>query len=263
MAPMADEAAPSRDHDPASYGDVFAEVYDSWYGDVTDADATARFVAERANGAPVLELGIGTGRLAKPLLALGLEVVGVDASVAMLARCAQRRLSPAPSLLLADMAALPIRRTGRGPSRGRQPIGAVLLGFNTLFNLPTADAQRALFAELGAVLDPGAVVVVEALDPQVLAGASGQAVGVASAPGGEPSFVATDVDPEAQTITGRHLRISDDGVRVLPWYLRWSTPAEIDLFAAGAGLVMTERFGSWDETPHGPDSEVHISVYRR
>jgi SAM-dependent methyltransferase len=69
--------------DAATYGDRIADVYDELYpaGSGVD-DAVALLTDLAANGA-VLELGIGTGRLAVPLAARGVRVTGVDASAAM------------------------------------------------------------------------------------------------------------------------------------------------------------------------------------
>ena len=140
---------------PDGYGESFAEVYDEWYGKITDEIATAKFVAERCNELPVLELGVGTGRLAEPLCRAGVSVVGIDASAAMLARCAARGLGLSLSLIQADMAALAVR--------GR--FGAALIAFNTLFNLPSAAEQQLLFTQVHSLLDPDGVLIVEALDP--------------------------------------------------------------------------------------------------
>ena len=52
----------------STYGDAFADVYDDWYRDLGDLDATVDAVRGSAGAAaPVLELGVGTGRLAVPL----------------------------------------------------------------------------------------------------------------------------------------------------------------------------------------------------
>ncbi|HEX8804487.1 MAG TPA: class I SAM-dependent methyltransferase, partial [Acidimicrobiales bacterium] len=76
---------------PSTYGDRFADVYDDWYADVSDAEATVARVAALAAAAgapagPVLELGAGSGRLAVPLAAAGLDTWALDASTAMLDR---------------------------------------------------------------------------------------------------------------------------------------------------------------------------------
>lgn len=238
---------------PDTYGDAFAEVYDTWYDGVSDAAAVARFLAERAGSGPVLELGVGTGRLAQPLVEAGLAVVGLDASAAMLARCAARRLGPGLQLVRADMAALPFRGH----------FGAVLIGFNTLFNLGTEAEQDSLFRALAPLLDPDGIVVVEANEVEVLAGGPDRWVGPASAPDQGLTIIGARLDRRAQTIVGQHVELADDGVRFRPWRLRWATTDQIDRFAAGAGLTLAARYGDWHATPYRPGiDDSHISLYR-
>ena len=54
---------------PETYGDRIADVYDDWYldADFLDRDASVGLLAELAGNGPVLELAVGTGRLALPL----------------------------------------------------------------------------------------------------------------------------------------------------------------------------------------------------
>ena len=58
-------------YDDSTYGDAFADVYDDWYEGISDIGATVATLLELARGGPVLELGVGTGRLAVPLAAAG------------------------------------------------------------------------------------------------------------------------------------------------------------------------------------------------
>ena len=57
----------------------------------------------------VLEVGVGTGRIAKPLLALGVDVTGLDLSASMLAqlRATLPEGRPVPALVLGDANQLP------------------------------------------------------------------------------------------------------------------------------------------------------------
>ncbi len=248
-----------------TYGESFAEVYDEWYQGVSDAEAVASFVAARAGAGPVLELGVGTGRLAAPLLARGRAVVGLDASAAMLARCRRGGLERAGlRLVRADMAALPFRG----------PLGAVLIGFNTLFNLANAEAQGSLFAQVGRMLGPGGVLVVEANQTDALAGGPERWIGRSSVTagagaegrraGGAVTVVATELDREAQVIVGQHVEVGPGGVRFRPWRLRWATTDQIDGFARSAGLLLAERHGGWSGgEAWDPGGDTHVSVYRR
>src|SRR5579872_4542067 len=64
--------------------DAIARLYDPWSRSVVED--VAFYVAEAVHsGGPVVELGVGTGRIAVPTAASGVRVIGVDASAQMLA----------------------------------------------------------------------------------------------------------------------------------------------------------------------------------
>src|SRR4051812_19533642 len=88
--------------EPSAYGDAFADVYDDWYAGVSDVEGTVETVRRLANGGPVLELGIGTGRLALPLKEAGVDIHGVDASTAMLDRLRAKPGGSEIPVLVAD-----------------------------------------------------------------------------------------------------------------------------------------------------------------
>ena len=117
-------------------------------------------LAVLAGAGPVLELGVGTGRLALPLAATGLEVHGIDTSPSMLDRLRAKgeATGPGPGRvegLLGDMASdLPA-----GPFR------LVFAAYNTLFNLRTLAEQEACFRAVAARLAPAGRFVVEAFVP--------------------------------------------------------------------------------------------------
>src|SRR5437867_11731973 len=67
----------------ASAYDAIARLYDPWSRSVVED--VAFYVDEAVqSGGPVLELGVGTGRIAVPIAAAGIEVLGVDLSAGML-----------------------------------------------------------------------------------------------------------------------------------------------------------------------------------
>ncbi|MFA5775461.1 MAG: class I SAM-dependent methyltransferase, partial [Ilumatobacteraceae bacterium] len=79
-----------------TYGDVFADVYDEWYHNLDVIDDCIEFLLQLAAGGSILELGVGTGRIAIPLAsrgaALGVRVVGIDSSAAMLERLEAKQM---------------------------------------------------------------------------------------------------------------------------------------------------------------------------
>jgi predicted TPR repeat methyltransferase len=77
--------------DAATYGDKIAEIYDELFKDVSQAEIEALASLAGANGR-ALELGIGTGRVALPLAAKGIEVHGIDASALMVKKLQDKNL---------------------------------------------------------------------------------------------------------------------------------------------------------------------------
>lgn len=253
---------------PDTYGEAFADVYGSWYATITDAEATAAFLHERCAAGPILELGVGDGRLAMPLAGYGRTIIGIDASISMLDRCRQAEtervdgatvganetsVTGSVVVLLADLAALPI--TG--------PIGGALCAFNTLFNLPKPQQQQELFTRVANALTPGAPLVIEATTGRGLAESDTQSVGVSRMSVDRLVLSATVVDHEAQTIAGQHVDITESGIRLRPWNLRWTTPDQLDAMATAAGLELSERFADWHSEAWTESAETHVSVYRR
>ena len=239
-----------------TYGEQVADLYDDWYGDVSDVAATLEAVAALAGDGPVLELGVGTGRLAVPLAERGLEVHGIDASPAMLERLAAKAAAAGVVVHASrgDFADVAAEVAGG--------FGVVLVAFNTLFNLPDADAQHRCFATVARRLRPDGRLVVEAFVPEPEAATPGGAVTPTVIEADRVVLHVTQSDPEAQTVVGSVVSITESGIRLRPWRIRWATPDELDAMAAGAGLERVDRWGDWDRRPFDDESPRHVTVYR-
>jgi SAM-dependent methyltransferase len=237
----------------STYGDAFADVYDDWYDDVSDAAATVALLAELASrhpALPVLELGVGTGRIAVPLAARGVAVSGVDASAAMLDRLAQRDPAGSVATHLGDMV--------EGLPQG--PYSLVFVAFNTFFGLLTAERQQACFAAVANVLTPGGMFVVEAFVPEPRAGSS---VSVRSMTVDSVVLSVSTHDDESQTAHGHYISFTESGgVRLRPWAIRYSTVEQLDTMAADAGFVVDERWEDAQRTEFTTESPRHVTVYR-
>ena len=246
-------------YEASTYGDRFADVYDDWYADVTDVAAcTERLAALAAarGGGPVLELGIGSGRLALPLAERGLDVHGIDASAAMLKRLRSKDGADALTLTEGDMADLDLPDP--------PPFAVVFVAFNTFFNLGSAEGQRRCLARVAELLAPEGLLVLEAFVP---AESGDSPAGTSVAPrritADEVVLAVSEHDTAAQTITGQHIHVTEAGIRLRPWHLRYAAPVELDAMAAAAGLHLEWRDGGWDGSPFDDSAGVHVSGYGR
>lgn len=240
-----------QDHPLGRYGAEFADVYDDWYGDVSDVTATVTSLRELSAGRPVLELGVGTGRVAIPLATEGAVVFGIDASREML----DVLESKAPATIIAivgDMGCLPFVDSS---------MGLVFAAYNTFFNLSSADAQRRCFAEVTRVVRPGGRFVVEGFVPPP-EGMPETGASVRNASDDEVTVTTTRHDPVSQIITGEHVVVSPDDVVRRPWRLRYASPRQLDEMAASVGLELESRVSSWSGGPYDHESELHVSTYR-
>jgi SAM-dependent methyltransferase len=246
-------------YDASTYGDRFADVYDDWYGDLTDAEACADRIAALAveAGGPVLELGIGSGRLALPLVARGCEVHGIDASAAMVERLRAKPDGDQLAVTIGDMAELALDQE---PAGG---FGVAFVAFNTFFNLGSEDAQRRCLLRICRILRPGGAFVLEAYVPD---GATGDEVDSAVTPRhiGADDVVLTVSrrDRAAQTVSGQHVHITEAGIRLRPWHLRYASPEQLDELASDAGLELVDRRSGWRDEPFTDASSTHVSTYR-
>jgi SAM-dependent methyltransferase len=237
-------------YDAATYGAQVADVYDEVYG----PDATAvRCLAQLAAGGPVLELGVGTGRLALPLAARGLEVHGIDASEAMTERLRAKPGGAAIPVTIGDFA----------------DVGAdgefvlVFIAFNTFFVLLTADEQARCFANVASRLAPGGRFVIEAFVPDPSRFVRKHHVAISRLGAGVRLNVSGH-DPQAQRVESLVIWVSGAGdVHTWPVRLRYSYPAELDAMAASAGMALEHRWTSWRKDPFDADSGSHVSVYVR
>lgn len=241
------------DYEDQDYGDAIADVYDSWYGDLTDVDATTEFLSRFVSDGPVLELGIGTGRLAIPLADAGLNVVGIDVSDGMLERLRAKDPDGRVRTVLGDMV----------DDLPDGPFDLVFVAYNTFFNVRDADRQRRLLANVAERLTDDGVFVIEAFVPDV-GRPGGDSITIRSMTTDAVVLRADRHDPLDQTIDGQLIEFTEaGGVRLRPYRIRYASPSELDDMAAGAGLVLTERWENTRRDAFDDESPSHVSVYRR
>jgi SAM-dependent methyltransferase len=238
--------------DPAFYGDRWAAVYDDHHEQI-DPGPAVEFLAGLAGDGRVLELAIGTGRVALPLAARGISVEGVDASAAMVERLRAKPGGESIPVTVGDMAEVPV--SGR--------FRLVYLVVNTLFGLLSQERQAQCFGNVARALEPGGMFVIECFVPDLARFDRDQRVQARSVTGNSAVIEVSRHDKVQQRITSQVITIDGEGMQLRPVVIRYSWPAELDLMAGQAGLRLAARYADWDRGPFSSASSSHISVYQR
>jgi len=241
------------DYSPSTYGDRIAAVYDHWHSVPEDAEEAAEFLAGLAESGPALELGIGTGRVALPLSSRGVEVHGIDASEAMVAKLRAKPGGREIPVTIRDFAGV--------DDEGQYRL--IFVVFNTFFALLTQEDQVRCFANVAAHLDKTGVFVIQAFMPDLTLFDRGSRVAATEVGVDRAVLDVGRIDPTSQEIVTQHLVIESGQVSSYPVRLRYAWPSELDLMARLAGLRLRERWSGWNRGPFGPSSGQHISVYEK
>jgi len=233
-----------------TYGERVAGVYDDWHSDYDPS--TIDMLAELAGDGRALELGIGTGRIALPLSARGVEVHGIYAAVSMISRLRAKPGSEQITVTQGNFAEVAVQ----------QEFALVYVVFNTFFSLSTQDEQVHCFRNVAARLSAGGCFLVEAFVPDLTRFRGGQ---VNWATKVSTDVVELDVgrhDPVTQSVVSQKVVMTDGIVRLYPLQIRYAWPAELDLMAQLAGLRLRERWSGWKREPFTAQSTKHISIYQ-
>ena len=242
------------EYGPSTYGDRIAGIYDQWIEDVgisAGTDDAVAFIAELAGRGPALELGIGTGRIALPLIERGVEVHGVDASEEMVAKLRSKPGGADIPVTMGDFAGVPVEGDYR----------LIYIPFNTFFGLLTQEDQVRCFRSAAAHLTPDGGFMLDAFVPDLSRFDRGQRVDTTHLDSDRVEINVARHRPASQTVVSAHVMLTESGTRIYPVRLRYAWPAELDLMAQLAGLRLRERWGGWHREPFTDASVWHVSVY--
>jgi SAM-dependent methyltransferase len=220
---------------------AFAAIYDTWSAHMTEDVPFYVELAREADG-PLVELGVGTGRVAIPVAeATGRTVVGIDSSPAMLAQAHERAAAAGVELEL--------RETDMRDLEVDKPAALVYCPFRALLHLRTWADKRRVFERVSRSLAPGGRFAWNAFcfDYRVAA-----------------EFAGHNDDPVPHTV--RHApgesRIDvelDSGGQTALW---WATKAEWEGLLDVSGLETEALYGWFDRRPFGDESEEFVWVAR-
>lgn len=235
--------------DDRTYNEACAEVYDQWFGSCEEA--AIDLLAELAGSGRVLELGIGSGLMALPLAARGIDLQGIDLSPAMIARL---RAKPGGE-------AIPVTMGNFADVAVEGEFSLIFVAYNTFFALQTQDEQVRCFQNVAAHLAADGVFVIEAFVPQSANFTGG--LRITAVMDDRIGLKVSEHDPVRQRLKSQHVVIRNGEIRLYPVEVRYAWPAELDLMARLAGLRLRNRWSDWSRAEVTPNSERHVSVYEK
>ena len=216
--------------------DAIARLYDPWSRSVTE-DVPFYLEEARRSGGPVVELGVGTGRIAVPIASDGIPVIGVDSSRGMLDVCAERASLAGVGTLL-DLRVGDLRKP---PVRKRVPL--VLCPFRSLLHLHTEEDRRLALRAARRLLVPGGRFVFDVFTPSPSDIEDTHGRWLEREPG---IFERADWDEQARTLT---LSVRDERSQST-MQLAWLEPDEWRALLADEGFEIEACYGWFDRSPY-------------
>jgi SAM-dependent methyltransferase len=222
--------------------DPWAEVYDAWASDMTEDVPYYVDLVREANG-PVVELMVGTGRVAIPAVReTGKPLIGIDSSPAMLAVARERAGDLPLDLRLGDVRELQLD----------EPADLIYVPYRSLLHLRGWHEKRLVFERVAASLRPGGRFAFNAFafSHQVAATIDGQRQereGIVTVIRYAPADNRVDIT-------------RDDGVQIHLW---WATKSEWEGLIDVAGLEVEAQYGWFDKRPLEDNSAELVFVARK
>jgi len=237
-------------HAPAGVSkyDSIARLYDPWSVSVTE---DVEFYVEEAQkaGSPVVELGVGTGRIAVPTAAAGIRVIGVDSSPGMLEVCREAaELAGVAGLLdlrLGEVEAPPVD----------ERVGLVTCPFRSFLHLLDDDARLRALRAARELLVPGGRFVFDVFAPSAADIADTNARWLEREPG---IWERADWESRARTLTLSVRGESGETSFVLAWLSNDEWRARLEQ----AGFQVTGCYGWFDRRPYAGGEDT-VWVARR
>lgn len=255
--------------DPQDPYAILPELYDLEHDEFADDIALWRSFADAVDG-PILEMGVGTGRIAIALAEAGHTVVGIDRSTAMLER-ARTRLAGLNLTGSVDVRQQQMVDVGTEPD---SRFGLILFSLNSLLHLEDAPAQDAALAAARSALSPDGMVLIDVLFPS-------------------PAYLMqldrTQVHEGSWTMpdrtvvdkwSWREVHVADQCIATTLWYdlfasdgsfrrvrtafdMRYVTPSELFRMLETAGFDSIRAYGSYELDPLYDNSDRLIVTANR
>ena len=228
--------------------DSIAELYDPWSVSVTEDVGFYVEEAERA-GSPVVELAVGTGRIAVPTAAAGIRVIGIDSSPGMLDVCRRR----AELAGVADLLDLRLGELEAPPVDER--VALVTCPFRSFLHLQDDDSRLRALGAARELLLPGGRLVFDVFAPSAGDIADTHGRWLEREPG---IFERADWDSQARTLT---LSVRGESGET-SFVLAWLSNDEWRALLEQAGFHVLSCYGWFDRRPYAGGEDT-VWVARR
>jgi SAM-dependent methyltransferase len=227
--------------------DPIARIYDAWSRSVVE-DVPFYLEEARRSGGPVVELGVGTGRIAVPIACDGIGVIGIDSSPGMLEVCAEHaRLAGVElDLRLGDLRDPPVD----------EAVPLVIIPFRSLLHLHANEERRLALRAIRRLLRPEGRFVFDVFTPsrEDIDETHGRWLER------EPEiFERADWDENARTLT---LSVRG-GERASTMRLAWLDATEWRALLEDEGFAVDACYGWFDRRPYSGGEDTiwvaHVS----
>jgi len=225
--------------------DRIARIYDPWSVSVTE-DVALYVEAALASGGPVVELAVGTGRIAVPTAKAGIAVIGVDQSAGMLevARAYAERegVSELVDLRVGDLRDPPVSE--------RVPL--VTIPFRSMLHMRHDDDRGRALRAAAEVLEPGGQLVFDVFSPSVEDIEETDGTWLEREPG---IFERADWNARERKLL-LSVRGNDEAATM---ELHWLSPAEWNALVEDAGFEVEALYGWFDRRPwEGGEDQIWV-----
>ena len=238
-----------NEYGPETYGERISDIYDTFYPDVDSS--TIDFIFDLAHNGKVLELGIGTGRIALPLYKKGVNISGIDASPSMIKHLREKPDGKNIPVVFGDFSEVDIS----------DRFDLIFIVFNTFYALTTQELQLKCIENVSTHLNDKGKFLIEAFVPDISRFDRSQTIRTTNISTDEIRIDASTHDLMNQTIFSQHIAFTEKGTKLYPVKIRYVWPSELDLMAKLSGMKLLQRWGGWKKTPFNSQSGKHISVY--
>jgi SAM-dependent methyltransferase len=239
--------------DASVYGARIADWYDDLYQEplAFNTQSAVAFLRDLVGQGEkrILELGIGTGRVAIPLAEYGYTVEGIDASPDMVQRLHKKR--PDLPVVIGDFAEVSVS--------GKYAL--IYAVFNTFFYIQTQKDQIRCLRNVAAHLESVGTLVIETIVPHGQTYQNGRSFSTFEINADRVVLFATRCDPATQNLWVQQIVAAESGLKMIPCKTRYTWPSELDVMAQLAGLRLAGRWSGWHREPFTGDSNRQVALY--